>query len=272
MRRRGTTILSLLALAGTLTACADPEPTVHEDTRSLATAAREAMVEAGTTRLEFSFATGEESANTGRCLTTVSEPESRQADDDPTAETAEHDFDCVFATQGGETRFIVAGGYLYVEVPEDQQEPDQRPWVRTDPYGADPIAQQFAGLHQQAARSASLADILPATADITAAEPDEVDGVAAQRYELSVDVAEAIEAGTDESVTAAQESLLAAGVTTIEGTVWLDADDLPIRQVVEFEMPEAGTVRTETDFSLWGEAHEVLAPPDHQVAERVPAG
>ncbi|ASO22485.1 hypothetical protein AHOG_24395 [Actinoalloteichus hoggarensis] len=264
-------ILSLAALAGTLTACGDAEPAVHEDTRSLASAAREAMAEAGTTRLEFTFATGEQAANSGRCLTTVSDSDAGAPVDDPTA-AVEHDFDCVFTTQGGETRFIVAGGYLYVEVPQDQQEDGARPWVRTDPYGSDPVAQQLAGLHQQAARSASLADSLPATAEIVSSEPDEVDGVAARRYELGVDVAQAIDAGADESVVAAQEALLSAGVTTIEATVWLDADDLPRRQIVEFDMPEAGVVRTETDFSLWGEAHEVLAPPDHQVAERVPTG
>ncbi|AOS65425.1 hypothetical protein [Actinoalloteichus hymeniacidonis] len=265
VRRRSTTILSVLAVATTLTACSDAEPSAHDDVASLSSATREAMADAGSARLEFAFSTGDEPTSTGRCLTTVPDSADESAGTD-------FDFDCVFAGHGRESRFIAANDFLYVEVPPDQLEADQRPWLRVDPTTADPLGAQFGGLHQQAARSASLADALPAAAEITAAEPDTVGDVAVYRYELSIDVAEALEADTDEVGAAAYEALSAAGVTTVQAEVWVDADDLPLRQAVEFEMPEAGLVRTETDFSLWGEAHEVEVPPSDQLSERVPTG
>ncbi|MDN5861497.1 MAG: hypothetical protein L0H84_23080 [Pseudonocardia sp.] len=100
--------------------------------------------------------------------------------------------------------------------------------------------------------------------------PDTVDGVPTTRYDLTVDVAEAIAAAPSEEARTQLEPLAQAGVKTLDMQIWADAENLP-RQIRSSFTAQGQNASATIKLSDWGAPVTVEAPPADQVLE-LPAG
>jgi hypothetical protein len=89
---------------------------------------------------------------------------------------------------------------------------------------------------------------------------------------VTVDVKKMIEKQADPDLKKLMQAALDGGMTTLTNDVWLDAENLPVR--LKMDMPftnpadkKPTTLKTTVDYSDWGKAVTVEAPPASEVGE-----
>ncbi|GAA2810413.1 hypothetical protein [Crossiella cryophila] len=95
--------------------------------------------------------------------------------------------------------------------------------------------------------------------------PEQVDGVAATKYTITVDYAKVVAATTDKFVKGNFESKIKLNRSALKHEVWLDANNLPLR----WRATESGKVEftstVDAKFQDWGKPVEIAAPPAAQI-------
>lgn len=125
---------------------------------------------------------------------------------------------------------------------------------------SNPIGKQYGSLVDQLDPSAQVKQLDEAISGFEASgEPEQIDGVLAQPYEVTVDTAKLQEAAGQSAGQGA------AGVPdTIEYTMWIGPDDLIRRMTTT----SAGTVTV--DYSKWGDDLDIAAPKASEVTDQDP--
>lgn len=93
------------------------------------------------------------------------------------------------------------------------------------------------------------------------ATDETVDGVAAVRYTIVVDLVRAAAAETDPSMRAQLTDQVRGGLTRISTVVWVDAEQRPVRTRLRQELPGAGTLDLVTGYRSWGTPVAIDPPP-----------
>ncbi len=215
-----------------------PEALTTEDFMSRIVAAQ---VAAGSTSMSSTTeAGGQTITTTADTIITASSQNARMTIGSPTGESIE-------------VRLI--DGMIYVNLGE----PSENKFIQVDPSDpADPLAAQFAGVTSGVDPSQSLRDLEPAVVSVEpSGEPEEVDGVQTQAYDVTIDTSK-VGGATAEQFASAGTSLPAQ----IDYRYWIDEDDL-VRKVTTEVM---GTT-TEILFTSWGADLDVSAPGPDEITE-----
>ncbi|WP_454050718.1 hypothetical protein [Cellulomonas sp. Marseille-Q8402] len=152
----------------------------------------------------------------------------------------------------GEMDMRVVGGMVYMSMGELTG----GKFIQVDPSDtSDPMAAQFEGMAGQLDPTGALAGLRDAIRSVEkSGEPEEVGGVLAQPYTVTIDTQAAL---------ASQPEALASGASVpaeLSYTYWVDGDDLMRRMLSE--LPEGSIDAT---FTGWGEPVEITAPPADQI-------
>lgn len=106
-----------------------------------------------------------------------------------------------------------------------------------------------------------------AAGQLDAPVAEQVDGVAAIRYTITVDYAKLAAATTDKLVKANYESKVKLNRNAMKHEVWLDAGNLPLRwRATEIGKVEF-TTTVDAKFQDWGKPVEITAPPAAQIGQ-----
>jgi hypothetical protein len=232
--RRLLVLPATLALAAGLTACGDEPVTAIDVVR----AAAAATADAETARVEVTL--------DGRLAATASMD--ARLDGSEMVGTLE--------AMGITVNTRQVDGVLYLELP------GQSGWIGFD---LDQAAQQAGvpGLFDGATAGASALDgtaalsRLQQVSEVTAEGEDTIDGVATERYAVVIDA----QAALDSVVPGNTATLPPAASDEVQGTLWIDGNDLVRRLVVED--PNVG--RVQLDIVELGVPVDVEAPPADQV-------
>ncbi|WP_379585668.1 hypothetical protein [Pseudonocardia hispaniensis] len=158
-----------------------------------------------------------------------------------------------------QTEFLVVPGQVYQRHAESGP-----PWVLVDAGSADSADRRRAILADAIADSGDPTANLVRYADATLvadAADDVVDGIAAVRYELVVDLARAAVLEPDPALRVQLEQQVRAGFTRITSTLWVDAANRPVGSHTRQELPGVGTLTLTSRYRDWGRPVQIAAPP-----------
>ncbi|MDN5859852.1 MAG: hypothetical protein L0H84_14645 [Pseudonocardia sp.] len=164
------------------------------------------------------------------------------------------------------TGFVVLPDAVYLLQPGPQNA--NRPWTRVDRNSTDPDDLRLLALSAPLVDSADPARTLSryaAATSIADVADDVIEGDPAVRYTIAVDVAKAAAQEPDPLARAQLKQQVAAGLTRLTSTVWVDPESRPLRTVVHQNLPGIGTLTIMVSYRGWGEPVEIEAPPRTQV-------
>ncbi|MFR9806644.1 hypothetical protein ACL02T_30785 [Pseudonocardia sp. RS010] len=92
------------------------------------------------------------------------------------------------------------------------------------------------------------------------AADDTVAGVPAVRYLVVVDLVRAAELEEDPAVREALRAQAEGGLTRMSSTLWIDADNRPLRSETRRNVPGVGTLTLTADYRDWGGPVAIAAP------------
>jgi hypothetical protein len=163
---------------------------------------------------------------------------------------------------GQEMEMLLVDGVMYMKADRISKDPS-KPWVSidlTDP--SNPFGSMYKQLMANADPS-QLAKSFEALTEVKKVGEEDVDGVEATHYTVTVDVKEAVKAmGLTDSLGPDAESMLQSLPKSTAYEVWVTDDALPARM----SMNMMGT-DMDLRFSDWGEDVSVEAPPSGEVSE-----
>jgi hypothetical protein len=160
----------------------------------------------------------------------------------------------------GDIRVLQVDGKTYVQLPSGLN-PGDKPWLLISTESSNPVVQQLATSLQSVTSSSSL-DQYTAFTQAATVKPlgsEQVDGVAATHYALSVDVTKL------PNDTPGRSDLLTAGLVTLPVDLWVDAKGRPVKVSEELTVQNQ-KVTTLVTLSRFDEDVSITAPPADQVA------
>lgn len=177
----------------------------------------------------------------------------------------------------GPNRFIVLDKTIYMQLPEKdrKQMGVDKPWVRFVQGGADIGSKVFTYVADSMIDQADITkqiEKMKAAGAITKTAKEELDGQQTTHYTIEVEVAKLIEIEQDMLVKAGLEELKRKGVTKIPYELWLSADNLPLKIVIDTAGPGGASGKVTMRWDRWGEPVDIKAPPADQVADPPNAG
>jgi hypothetical protein len=178
--------------------------------------------------------------------------------------------------QGVETLFD--GDTVYLRLPEGAA---PTPWVRLDLEDAEgiPGLESLEDLTNDPSRNLSFLEGV--TGEVEEVGEEEVRGVPATHYRLTVDLQRAVEEAPEEDRAFLQQQIDTLGVTELPTEVWLDEEGRIVRQsytldLEQVELPSAaegadaqlsGQVATVIEYFDFGTEVEVEPPPAEEVTD-----
>lgn len=168
--------------------------------------------------------------------------------------------------QKQEIGLILVDGKVYLKLGDLGQQQGGKTWVKVDPKGTDPLSKSFATLADSltdAGDVASSIKLLQAGATVKDLGSESVDGVAATKYLITTDIAEALKTATGATKTGLQQ-LKDSSVTKVTATLWVDAQNLPV-QYQQVSKAKGVEATTNVRYSDWGKPVSITAPPASQV-------
>jgi hypothetical protein len=165
---------------------------------------------------------------------------------------------------------IVLPDTAYVKPPASMgiTTPEGKPWVGPIQLGETSRGSRDQKLAMQAARAANTADPTRAfsttlygdSAMISSAVDEDLDGVPTVKYTIQVDIARAAAKQSDARRKRTLQAYLDQGQETAEVTLWVNAENRPLRSSVRAgEAERAGTV--DIVYRNWGQPVQIAAPP-----------
>ena len=160
----------------------------------------------------------------------------------------------------GDLRVVMVDGQTYVQLPAGLN-PSGKPWLLISTESTNPVVQQLATSLQSVTSSSSLdqytAFTEAATVEVVGAE--QVDGVDATHYALTVDVTEL------PNDTPGRSELLSAGLVKLPVDLWVDGQGRPVKVSEELTV-QSQKVTTLVMLSDFDADVTITAPPADQVA------
>lgn len=167
-----------------------------------------------------------------------------------------------------ETGFVLLPDATYLRLSTEAGGDPDKPWVLVDPDATEGEAGELATMAATLADSADPTKTLtryPEATFVADTADDVIDGDAAVRYTIVVDLQRAAEAAADPGVAARLEQQVAAGLRQLTSTLWLDALDRPVRSAVDQELPGIGNLTITGSYRDWGQAVRIDPPPAARV-------
>lgn len=274
MRKPLLTSATVLLLAA-LGACssgntpAGPAPTSGAATSSSAAEARKL---ASATEFVTAVTAGMKAKKTATVTSSATNPK-RPDKAKASSELRFEDGDKVLAkltTEEAEGRTVVLSlpDASYLQTPEQASKTPGKPWLKIDPAGGPGavIMLTFLARATEISDPSRSIDQLRTAGTLDSATAEAVEGTAATRYTITVDLAKVAAATTAQPAKAMAEAKVKQGATAVKHDIWLDANNVPLRwQTVENGKGGAGaTVDARYD---WGKPVEIAAPPANQVGQ-----
>jgi hypothetical protein len=171
----------------------------------------------------------------------------------------------------GSARMILVDDAFYFELPKQAQK-NGKAWVKLDPNGSDPVSKSLSGALKETKKNSDPAQLLKqieGSGDITAKQQETLNGKQTTHYSVTVDVRK-YASKVDPDLKSVLDKAVEAGVTTYPIEVWVDQENLPVRvtAATPFTNPttqKPDSVKLSIDYSDWGKAVTVTAPPADQV-------
>jgi hypothetical protein len=159
------------------------------------------------------------------------------------------------------------GSTMYMKLPAGIL-PTEKPWVKFDSNGTDPVSKALSGIVSQEQQSVDptkmLTELAP-VATITKSGKDTVAGQPATRYAISVDTAKLLKSPLiTPQVRKLFNSSGAKLPAHINYVMWLDTDNLPVRFTVT-EVVSGQQIAITANYTDWGRPVSIQAPPADQV-------
>jgi hypothetical protein len=148
--------------------------------------------------------------------------------------------------------------------------PAGKSWLAVTPGSSDPIAARFAQQAQSMRQSADAASLSQygAAASIANTTDEELDGTPTVRYQVQLNLAKAAELQGNPDVKQSLASVVAAGISTVDIAIWLDALDHPLRALVAQNLPGSlGRLTVDMHYQDWGQPVGINPPPAEQIAQ-----
>jgi hypothetical protein len=170
----------------------------------------------------------------------------------------------------GSAKMILANDVFYFQLPT--QLATGKPWVKIDVDGDDPLSKALGGALKETKKNSDPSQVLTQIKDagqITGTTQENLNGKATTHYSVTVDINKAVEK-LDPSLRSELEKVAKAGVSTYPLEVWVDQESLPVRITVDTPFTNPSTQQTDQvkmtlDYSDWGKAVTIAAPPADQV-------
>jgi hypothetical protein len=171
----------------------------------------------------------------------------------------------------GKARMLVVDDSFYFELPKQAQK-SGKPWAKLDPNGSDPLSKSLSGALKETKKNSDPSQMLKqieGAGDITAKKQEDLNGKPTTHYSVTVDLKRYAEK-LDPDFKSVMEKAIEAGITTYPLEVWVDQENLPVRVTVETPFTNPTTqkpdkVKMTMEYSDWGKAVTVTAPPADQV-------
>jgi hypothetical protein len=160
----------------------------------------------------------------------------------------------------GDIRVLMVDGQTYVQLPAGLN-PTDKPWLLISADSSNPVVQQLATSLQSITSSSSLDQYTAFTeaATVRLVGPEQVDGVDATHYALTVDVTKL------PNDTPGRSDLLSAGLVRLPVDLWVDAKGRPVKVSEELTVQDQ-KVTTLVTLGDFDEPVTITAPPADQVA------
>ncbi|MCA1655750.1 MAG: hypothetical protein LC635_04780 [Pseudonocardiaceae bacterium] len=173
---------------------------------------------------------------------------------------------------GSDAKDVLLDAVLYVKMPQEIE--PGKSWVRVDANSDNPTAKALGSVIDQMSGNAdprAALEEFEKSGEITDTKEETLDGQQTTHYTITVDVQKLADNQTDATMKSALDEAIKAGLKDFPVDMWVNEDDLPVRFTLNMPMPDgAGSsiaVKTQIDYSKWGEPVDITAPPADQVAE-----
>jgi LppX/LprAFG-like lipoprotein len=270
MRKAGIA-LSAFALAVTLGACAGNADSGNaKNTGTRETGATEAV-----SLVDLAKSIGDKTSDANSAhmkITAQAAGEDISGEGDLKFGSADAAMTMEVTTPEGAISMVFVDGVLYVKLPQELE--PGKPWLKIDPASDNATAKSLGELNDQLGKNADPRAVLKEfekSGEITSTKKETLNGKETTHYTVTVDVQKMADNQTDPTQKKAMQEVVAAGVTSFPVEVWVDGDDLPVRFALETPVPDGQggrtAVKVQVDYSDWGKAVTVDAPPAAQTAE-----
>jgi hypothetical protein len=159
---------------------------------------------------------------------------------------------------------------VFLKLSADREQVAGRPWRKIVAGSDDPLAQSIEASLDQTRRTSDPAYILrlaDAAGTLHGTAADQVDGTPATKYSITIDFVKAASAFNDPAIHASLEKQINQGMKTVDYDIWVDAEDLPVRFVMNGTVTVPGSGRqafqTMLTMSDWGKPVTITAPPGY---------
>jgi len=176
-------------------------------------------------------------------------------------------------TSEGNMSMVLLDAALYIKLPTELE--PGKPWIKIDSSSNSELAKALGSMTEQMSKNADPRATLKEfekSGDITDTKEEEIDGKKTTHYTITVDVQKMADGQTDETMKTAMNEAIKAGLKDFMVDVWLDEEQLPVRIALDMPTPNPATgasttVKTQIDYSNWGEPVDVTAPPAEEIAK-----
>lgn len=269
--RKLTAVLSALALAVTLGACADKEAgSASSNNGNSGGGSEEAATNLAALAQKIGEKTSEStSAHMTMDMTVAGEQLAAEGD----VEFMPNDIAMTMTMEipsMGEATMVLSDGIMYMRMPQELE--PGKAWIKIDPKSDDAMGKALGGTFDEMRKNADprvAIDQLKEAGEITAEEEVELNGEQTTHYSIMVDVDKMAAAQDDPELKKALESM---DMKDFPAELWVNGDGLPVRMSMDMPMsdPSSGkTVETkiQMDYTKWGEPVEITVPPADQIAK-----
>lgn len=178
--------------------------------------------------------------------------------------------DLTATTPEGDMRIMLVDEALYLQLAEAQrtQLGMDKPWVKIDANGTDPVSKLLGSMIKPLSESADVTkqiEKIRQAGTITKTESVELNGQQTVHYTIDVSIEKMMAQSNDELTKAGLEALQKQGVQNIKQELWVDSEQLPVKMVSEVPTGQGDPGKVTMNFSKWGEKVDIAAPPADQV-------
>jgi hypothetical protein len=177
-------------------------------------------------------------------------------------------------TPAGAMSMVLVDGVLYIKLPAGQELTPGKAWIKIDSSSNSELAKALGSITDQMSKNAdpraTLAEF-EKSGEITDTKEEQLNGEDVTHYTITVDVQKMADNQSDATLKTALDEAIKGGLKDFPVDVYINDDDLPVRIALEMPTPDGTgkttTVKTQVDYTNWGEPVEIEAPPADQIAE-----
>jgi hypothetical protein len=171
----------------------------------------------------------------------------------------------------GQVELINSGGATYLKLPGGQEFEPGKPWGKLSEQGSHQVPESFGLMATDIRNDVDVTDAakdMKAAGKITRSSPEQVDGVDAIRYSISLDLAKLADATQDPAEREALRLAIESGLKEALVDLWVSSENLPLKADTGIVLENATSQPLSTmTYSDWGAPVTIEAPPADQVVD-----